>query len=39
VFALCVAGVAIGFARPGQQSFWVDEAITGRLMRLAGLPL
>jgi hypothetical protein len=34
LLALCVAGAAVRFATLGQQSFWLDEAITGRLMRL-----
>jgi hypothetical protein len=34
VLALCVAGAAIRFATLGEQSFWLDEAVTGRLMRL-----
>jgi hypothetical protein len=34
VVALCFAGGAIRFATLGQQSFWLDEAVTGRLMRL-----
>jgi hypothetical protein len=34
LLALCVAGGAIRFATLGQQSFWLDEAVTGRLMRL-----
>ncbi len=34
VVGLCVAGGAIRFATLGQQSFWLDEAVTGRLMRL-----
>ncbi len=34
MLALCLAGGAIRFATLGQQSFWLDEAVTGRLMRL-----
>jgi mannosyltransferase len=34
VLALCVVGGVIRFATLGQQSFWLDEAVTGRLMRL-----
>jgi mannosyltransferase len=34
LLALCVAGAALRFATLGQQSFWLDEAVTGRLMRL-----
>jgi hypothetical protein len=34
LLALCVVGGAIRFATLGQQSFWLDEAVTGRLMRL-----
>jgi hypothetical protein len=31
---LCLAGGALRFATLGAQSFWLDEAATGRLMRL-----
>jgi mannosyltransferase len=34
LLGLCVAGAAIRFATLGEQSFWLDEAVTGRLMRL-----
>jgi len=39
VLALCAVGGAIRFATLGQQSFWLDEAITGRLMRLGFWPM
>jgi mannosyltransferase len=31
---LCVAGAVVRFSTLGEQSFWLDEAVTGRLMRL-----
>jgi 4-amino-4-deoxy-L-arabinose transferase-like glycosyltransferase len=34
VIALCLAGATIRFATLGEQSFWLDEAVTGRLMHL-----
>ncbi|MEA2266850.1 MAG: mannosyltransferase [Solirubrobacteraceae bacterium] len=34
LLAVCLAGGALRFATLGQQSFWLDEAATGRLMRM-----
>ncbi|MCA1690502.1 MAG: glycosyltransferase family 39 protein [Actinobacteria bacterium] len=34
LLAVCLAGAAVRFATLGQQSFWLDEAATGRLMRM-----